>query len=68
MKFWGKYAIDIAVIIGFIISTSILWITVDAAPDYFYLEHLITCLGVYTLTQVMFELVSFGYRKIKKSK
>ena len=66
MKFWDKYAIDIAVIIGFIISTSLLWATVDEAPDYFYLEHLITCLGVYTLTQVMFELVSFICRKIKR--
>lgn len=68
MKFLEKYDLDIAVIIGFIISTTILWATVDEAPDYFYMKHLITCLGVYTLTQAMFELVSFICRKIKKSK
>jgi hypothetical protein len=66
MKFWEKYAIDIAVILGFIMSTSILWATVDEAPDYFYIKHLITCLGVYTLAQVMCELVYFVYRKIKR--
>ena len=68
MKFWEKYDLDIAVIIGFLISTTILWATVDEAPDYFYMKHLITCLGVYTLVQAMYALVYFVYRKIKKSK
>ena len=68
MKFLEKHAIDVGVIFGFIISTIMLSATVDEAPDYFYVKHFITCLGVYTLTQVMCELVSFGYRKIKKSK
>lgn len=65
MKFWGKYAIDIAVIIGFIISTSILWATVDEAPNDFYIRHLITCVGVYTLTQLFWKFVFFVCRKIK---
>ena len=66
MKFWEKYAIDIAVIIGFIMSTTILWATVDEAPDYFYIKHLMMCLGVYTLASVMYKLLYFVYRKIKR--
>ncbi len=66
MKFWDKYAIDIAVIIGFIMSTTILWATVDEAPDYFYIKHLMMCLGVYTLASVMYKLLYFVYRKIKR--
>lgn len=68
MKFLEKHAIDIGVIFGFIISTIMLSATVDEAPDYFYVKHLITCLGVYTLAQLFWELVYFVCRKIKKSK
>jgi hypothetical protein len=56
MKFLEKYDLDIAVIIGFIISTSILWATVDEAPNDFYIKHLITCVGAYTLTQLFWKV------------
>jgi hypothetical protein len=59
MKFFEKYDLDIAVIIGFIISTTILWATVDEAPNDFYIKHLITCVGAYTLTQLFWKLVYF---------
>jgi len=63
MKFWDKYAIDVAVIIGFIISTTILWATVDEAPNDFYIRHLITCIGAYTLAQLFWKLVYFIFTK-----
>jgi hypothetical protein len=65
MKFLEKYDLDIAVIIGFIISTSILWGKVDEASNDFYIKHLIACVGVYTLGHLFWKLVFFICRKIK---
>ena len=57
------------VIFGVILSTIVLIVTVDAAPS-FYITHLITCLGGYALgcilASVMYNLVYFVYRKIKR--
>lgn len=55
MKFWEKYDLDICVIIGFIMSTVILWATGYKAP----IGHLIICLGTYTFTQALYALVYF---------
>lgn len=75
IKFLEKYDLDInndfvnygrlCVIIGFIMSTAILWATVHEAPDYFYIQHLIICVGVYILLQAIFNLVYFACKKIK---
>lgn len=66
MKFFKKCGFCVGVIGGVILSIIVLMATVDEAPTDFYIRHLITCLGVYTFTQVMFELVSFVCRKIKR--
>lgn len=55
----------LCVIIGFIMSTVILWVTVDEAPSYFYIQHLITCVGVYILIQAIINLLYFACKKIK---
>ncbi len=46
-------------------STVILWVTVDEAPSYFYIQHLITCVGVYILIQAIINLLYFACKKIK---
>ena len=66
MKFLQKYAIDIGVIMGVILSTIVLMASVDEAPTDFYIKHLMMCLGVYTLASVMYKLVYFVCRKIKR--
>jgi len=52
MKFWEKWGFDVlpngGIILGVILSTIVLIVTIDAAPS-FYIKHLITCLGGYAL-------------------
>ncbi len=75
MKFLEKSDLDInndclaygrlCVIVGFIMSTTILWLTVDEAPAHFYIQHLIVCVGVYILIQAIINLLYFACKKIK---
>jgi hypothetical protein len=73
MKFLEKCGFDVlpsgGVISGVILSTIVLIITVGVPPS-FYITHLIVCFGGYALggilASVMYNLVYFVYRKIKR--
>jgi hypothetical protein len=66
MKFLEKYNFEVVAILAFTMSTVILWATVDEAPDYFYIKHLITCVGAFILIQATFNLVYSVCKKIKR--
>jgi hypothetical protein len=53
IKFLAKYDYEIYGILCYIISTLVLRLIIDEAPSYFYIKHLIICLGLHAFAHVV---------------